>query len=152
MLLLLTNQAEAFMFSKNVYCSPVQGVIQLHGKPLPGLQITRTLISGGFKGRRYQDTTKTDANGKFELPEVSNRTFFRPDLLSANPRVAQTISIEYQNRKTLIWAHQKQDFTLGSESLNGNANIEIECDLAEIEETGGTPIIRCNSNERKIDE
>lgn len=152
MLLLLANQAEAFMFSKNVYCSPVQGIIQLHGKPLSGLLVTRTLISGGFKGRRHTDTTTTDANGKFELPEVSNRTFLRPDLLSPNPRVSQTISIDYQGRKFLFWAHQKQDFTTGSEVADGKADIEISCDLANIEETGGTPIVRCTSNERKFDE
>lgn len=152
LLLLLANQAEAFMFSKNVYCSPVQGVIQLHGKPLSGLLVTRTLISGGFKGRRHTDTTTTDANGKFELPEVSNRTFLRPDLLSPYPRVDQEFLLTYEGKNYGIWEFTKENFELGGEVNGLDKVIHLICDLKNTESAGEARIVRCTTNERKINE
>ena len=135
------------MFSKNVYCSPVQGVIQIHGKPLPGLKITRTLISGGFKGRRHTDSTTTNANGKFELPEVSNRTFLRPDLLSPYPRVDQEFLLTYEGKDYGIWEFTKENFELGGEVNEPDKVIHMMCDLKDVESAGEARIVRCVSNE-----
>lgn len=132
------------MFKKIVYCSPIEGQIYWQGKPLAGLKVTRLLRSGGFENDEYQDHVQTDAQGQFQFETVAERRFLRPDLLSANPVVSQTIKVSYEGGDYLIWYFRKPDFDAGTESVNGS--LQLDCDLSVSEMGGDSQIVRCKHN------
>lgn len=136
--------SEAFVFRKIVYCSPIEGFIHLHGKPLANVVVTRELHSGGFAGGKYSDTASTGIDGRFKFDVVQERRFLRPDLLSANPNVRQLLALSYEGRRYVIWGYQKQDFLLGSESTDGV--LRINCDLSLFEEDSVGRFVRCAHN------
>jgi hypothetical protein len=141
---LAPQPTEAFVFKKIVYCSPIEGFIHWQGKPLANLKVTRLLRSGGFENDEYADQVQTDSKGRFQFQTVAERRFLRPDLLSANPRVSQTIEVFYEGNPYTIWSYSKHDFNLGTESKEGV--IRIECDLAKFEEFSFGRIVRCQHN------
>lgn len=132
------------MFRKIVYSSPIVGEIHWAGKPLSGLKVTRYLRSGGFDNGVNQDHAHTDVHGKFRFETLAERRLFRPDLLSANPHVSQTIEVTLENQPYTIWSNQKQDFDLGTEAAGGT--LKIECDLSKYEENSYGRIVRCKHN------
>jgi hypothetical protein len=136
--------SEAFVFQKIVYCSPIEGQIHWQGKPLAGLKVTRLLRSGGFENDEYQDHVQTNAQGQFQFETVAERRFLRPDLLSANPVVSQTIKVSYEGVDYLIWYFRKPDFKAGSESVSGS--LQLDCDLSVSEKGGDSEIVRCKHN------
>lgn len=136
--------SEAFVFRKIVYCSPIEGSIHWQGKPLANLKVTRLLRSGGFENDEYQDEVQTDSQGRFVFETVAERRFLRPDLLSANPRVSQTLEVFYEGKPYTIWSYSRHDFNLGTESKDGV--IRINCDLAKFEEFSFGRIVRCQHN------
>ncbi|WP_341237300.1 DUF6795 domain-containing protein [uncultured Limnobacter sp.] len=141
---LAPQPTEAFVFKKIVYCSPIEGLIHWQGKPLADLKVTRLLRSGGFENDEYQDHVQTNSEGRFQFQTVAERRFLRPDLLSANPRVSQTLEVSYEGSPYTIWSYSKHDFNLGTESKDGV--IRIECDLAKFEEFSFGRIVRCQHN------
>ncbi len=136
--------SEAFVFRKIVYCSPIEGSIYWQGKPLANLKVTRLLRSGGFENGEYQDEVQTDSQGRFQFQTVAERRFLRPDLLSANPVVSQSLRVSYQGTDYLIWYFRKPDYELGSESRDGV--LRIDCDLSISEAGGESQIVRCKHN------
>ncbi len=141
---LAPQPTEAFVFRKIVYCSPIEGFIHWQGKPLANLKVTRLLRSGGFENGEYTDQVQTDSQGRFQFQTVAERRFLRPDLLSANPVVSQSLKVSYQGVDYLIWYFRKPNYELGSESRDGV--LLIDCDLS-ISETGGeSQIVRCKHN------
>lgn len=122
------------MFKKIVYCSPIQGQLLLNGKPLAGVQVTRTLYSGGFAGNQNIDYATSDAQGRYQFPELSERRLFRPDLLSANPSVGLHLELKHQGALYNIWSNAKQNFQIGGET--GRPVIEIESDISKFEDLG----------------
>lgn len=136
--------SEAFVFRKIVYCSPIEGSIHWQGKPLGNLKVTRLLRSGGFENGEYQDHVQTDSEGRFQFQMVAERRFLRPDLLSANPVVSQSLKVNHQGTNYLIWYFRKSNYKLGSESLHGF--LELDCDLSISEEGGESQIVRCKHN------
>jgi len=136
--------SEAFVFRKIVYCSPMEGFIHWQGKPLANVVVTRELYSGGFEGGKYSDTASTGIDGRFKFDVVQERRFLRPDLLSANPVVSQSLKVSYQGINYLIWYFRKPNYELGSESLNGF--LKLDCDLSISEEGGESQIVRCKHN------
>lgn len=136
--------SEAFVFRKIVYCSPIEGSIYWQGKPLANLKVTRLLRSGGFENDEYQDEVQTDSQGRFQFQTVAERRFLRPDLLSANPVVSQSLRVSYQGTDYLIWYFRKPDYELGSESRDGV--LRIDCDLSISEAGGESQIVRCKHN------
>jgi hypothetical protein len=136
--------SEAFVFRKIVYCSPIEGFIHWQGKPLANLKVTRLLRSGGFENDEYQDEVQTDSQGRFQFQTVAERRFLRPDLLSANPVVSQSLRVSYQGTDYLIWYFRKPNYELGSESQDGV--LRIDCDLSISEAGGESQIVRCKHN------
>ena len=136
--------SEAFVFRKIVYCSPIEGFIHWQGKPLAKVVVTRELHSGGFEGGEYSDTATTGSDGRFKFEVVQERRFLRPDLLSANPVVSQSLKVNHQGTNYLIWYFRKPNYKLGSESLHGF--LELDCDLSVSEEGGESQIVRCKHN------
>jgi hypothetical protein len=136
--------SEAFVFRKIVYSSPVEGFVHWQGKPLGNVKVTRLLRSGGFENGENQDHVQTDAQGRFRFETVSERRFLRPDLLSANPHVSQSIEVNFEDTPYTIWVYSKQDFDLGTESADGI--IRIHCDLSKFEEFSFGRIVRCQHN------
>jgi hypothetical protein len=136
--------SEAFVFQKIVYCSPIEGQIHWQGKPLANVVATRELYSGGFDGGKYTDTATTNSEGQFKFDVVQERKFLRPDLLSANPVVSQTIKVSYEGVDYLIWYFRKPDFKAGSESVSGS--LQLDCDLSVSEKGGDSEIVRCKHN------
>lgn len=141
---LAPQTSEAFVFKKIVYSSPVEGFVHWQGKPLANIKVTRFLQSGGFENGENQDHVQTGAQGRFRFETVSERRFLRPDLLSANPHVSQSIEVNFENTPYTIWAYSKQDFDLGTESADGI--IRINCDLSKFEEFSFGRIVRCQHN------
>ena len=139
-----SQSSEAFVFSKNVYSSPIEGKIHWKGKPLPNLKVTRTLESGGLKNGYFSDMTVTNPEGFFEFSVIENRTLFRPDLISANPVISQLIKVAYNGDNYLIWYFRKPDMKLGSESTG--VKLELDCDISLFEIGGESRIVRCKSN------
>jgi hypothetical protein len=138
------HSSEAFMFRKIVYCSPVEGVIHWQGKPLANVIVRRELHSGGFQGGMYSDSVLTQTKGSFQLPEIQERRLFRPDLLSTNPMVVQSLTAQYEGRDYLIWTFNKTDFNAGSESTNGI--LKMNCDISKFEEGASSRIVDCTHN------
>ncbi|HEX4916939.1 MAG TPA: DUF6795 domain-containing protein [Limnobacter sp.] len=136
--------SEAVVFRKIVYCSPIEGVIHWQGKPLVNVLVTRELYSGGFDGGKYSDTATTGRDGRFKLDVVQERRFLRPDLLSANPVVSQSLRVSYQGTNYLIWYFRKPNYELGSESRSGG--LQLQCDLSISEPGGESQIVRCKHN------
>lgn len=136
--------SEAFVFRKIVYCSPIEGSIHWQGKPLANVVVTRELYSGGFEGGKYSDTATTGSDGRFEFEIVQERRFLRPDLLSANPVVSQSLKVNHQGINYLIWYFRKPNYELGSESRDGV--LRIDCDLSISEAGGESQIVRCKHN------
>lgn len=136
--------SEAFVFRKIVYCSPIEGFIHWQGKPLGNLKVTRLLRSGGFENDEYQDEVQTDSEGRFQFQIVAERRFLRPDLLSANPVVSQSVKVRFQGADYLIWYFRKPNYELGSESRDGV--LRIDCDLSIFEAGGESQIVRCKHN------
>lgn len=132
------------MFRKIVYCSPVEGVIHWAGKPVVNAKVERTLKSGGFEKGEYKDYAQIDETGNFRMETVAERRFLRPDLLSSNPRVDQSIKIYFENHAYTIWAYSKSDFGMGTESKEGV--VRIKCDLSKFEEYSFGRIVRCQHN------
>jgi len=136
--------SEAFVFRKIVYSSPVEGFIHWQGKPLGNIVVSRSLFSGGFDGGKYADTATTNNEGRFKFDVVQERRFLRPDLLSANPRVSQILTADFNGHEYLIWSFTKLDFNLGTESKDGR--LRLECDLSQFEEGASARIVRCSNN------
>jgi len=141
---LAPNSSEAFVFKKIVYCSPIEGFIHWKGKPLANVVATRELQSGGFEGGKYSDTAITGSDGRFQFGVVEERRLFRPDLLSANPVVSQSIKVSYEGTNYLIWYFRKPNYELGSESQGGM--LRLDCDLSVSEAGGESQIVRCKHN------
>jgi hypothetical protein len=141
---LAPKSSEAFVFRKIVYCSPIEGFVHWQGKPLANVVATRELESGGFEGGKYSDTATTGGDGKFKFAVVEERRLFRPDLLSANPVVSQTIKVNYQGTNYLIWYFRKPNYELGTESQGGP--LRLDCDLSVSEAGGQSQIVRCKHN------
>ena len=141
---LAPEPTEAFVFKKIVYCSPIEGLIHWQGKPLANVVATRELYSGGFDDGRYTDTATTDSEGRFRFEVVQERRFLRPDLLSANPVVSQSLKVNFQEVDYLIWYFRKPNYELGSESRNGV--LRLDCDLSISEAGGESQIVRCEHN------
>ena len=138
------KSSEAFVFRKIVYSSPIEGLIHWQGKPLVNVKVTRLLRSGGFSNDEYQDEVQTDAQGRFKFETVAERRLFRPDLLSANPVVSQSIKVTYEGVNYLIWYFRKPDYELGTESRAGT--LRLDCDLSISEAGGESLIVRCKHN------
>jgi len=134
------------VFRKIVYSSPVEGLIHWDGKPLEGVVVTRSLRSGGFKNGEYEDNTTTDAKGSFKLPVVEERRLFRPDLLSANPRIDQSIHLEYEGHEYSIWSNSKRNF-YGLTETDGGV-IRLTCDISDFEDFSFGRVVRCPSSQR----
>jgi hypothetical protein len=132
------------MFRKIVYCSPVEGLIHWQGKPVAHAKVERALRSGGFEGGEYKDFTQTGEHGRFQMETVEERRFLRPDLLSANPRVNQSIEILFEGHSYLVWVYSKHDFNLGTEAKQ--ETIRLNCDLSKFEDSPYGRIVRCQHN------
>lgn len=132
------------MFRKIVYSSPIEGLIHWQGKPLPNVVATRELYSGGFDGGKYTDTATTNSEGRFKFAVVQERRLFRPDLLSANPRVSQFVIVTHKGSDYLVWTYDKLDFNLGTEAAGGV--LTLECDLSIAEGGADLRIVRCKNN------
>ncbi|HEX4880578.1 MAG TPA: DUF6795 domain-containing protein [Limnobacter sp.] len=141
---LAPQPTEAFVFRKIVYCSPIEGVIHWQGKPLANVSVTRELYSGGFEGGKFSDIVTTTNDGKFRFEVVQERRMFRPDLLSANPVVSQSLKVAYQGTNYLIWYFRKPNYELGSEARD--ETLQLECDLSNSEVGGESQIVRCKHN------
>ncbi len=81
-------------------CPEVKGQILLEGKPLAGVEITRSLIFWDEDPRT--DTATTDSNGKFSFPEVNIRSK-KPGDMFVQERTEQDIIAEYRGVKHTLW-------------------------------------------------
>ncbi|WP_159817928.1 DUF6795 domain-containing protein [Colwellia sp. 20A7] len=82
-------------------CSAVSGRILNKGEPLVGVKIERELYYIDDKTR--EDSTLTDENGCFSLPEVNIRSK-APGWLFAEQRTQQHITAYFSDKSYVLWS------------------------------------------------
>lgn len=107
--------------------SKITGVIVKDGKPVKNALITRTV---DFQSKR-EDEAKTDENGRFELPVVTERTITK--FLPQEFVVGQLIFVEHQGIKYKVWEGVKRSKEENSESQG--KELDVYCDLDAEEES-----------------
>jgi len=82
-------------------CSAVSGRILDNGKPVVGVKVERQLYYIDDKKRK--DSTLTDENGCFSLPEVNIRSK-APGWLFCDQRTQQHISMNIEGKEYVLWS------------------------------------------------
>lgn len=86
-------------------CPAVSGRITDNGNPLAGATIKRELVYADNKVRR--DTTVTDADGRFSLPERNIRSNL-PGNMFAYDRTSQFIALNHMGTEFILWSTIQQ--------------------------------------------
>jgi len=101
--------------------SEVGGVVTMAGKPVAGVEITRT---ASYDEKDYTDKTTTDEHGRFHFDPI-----FSKSLLKWDPSIFQTIDLYYQGKKYEGWETTRGDFDLNGELDDHKPIINLVCDL-----------------------
>lgn len=111
--------------AQRVLFSAVQGQVLLGGQPVAGARVERSWV-----WKRPDDTQRdsavTDAEGRFSLPEVAEKSFFG-GLFPHEAFVRQTIVIEHGGRSHKAWMFSKRNYEANGE-LAGRP-IRLRCRL-----------------------
>jgi Domain of unknown function (DUF6795) len=117
----ILDAGKVYTFSK------MTGLIIKDGKPVKDALIRRTV---DFQSKR-EDGTKTDENGRFELPLISERTVTK--FLPQEFVVGQLVFVEYQGVEYKVWEGVKRSKEENSEA-QGKA-LDVVCNLDAEEES-----------------
>jgi hypothetical protein len=122
-----------------VLFSQVDGVLLDGGKPLAGARLHRSWHwqNNDTKGN---DTTTTDAAGRFHFPEVTARSLLM-SILPLEKLIHQTISLTTPAGERPIWDGFKRNYRPGGEidlfNEQPGAAISVRCDLQAANRTTG---------------
>ena len=100
------------MFRSNVFCSPIQGRLLKDGVPIKSAEVKRQILGNGLPDSGYFDSSVTDSDGKFQLPIVESRSFFKPGFLGAVPVVAIKVNVEVNREVYTLIFKNKMNFDL----------------------------------------
>ncbi|MCG6202834.1 DUF4198 domain-containing protein [Psychromonas antarctica] len=91
----------AFLKKYDVHlCPEVHGRITLEGKPLPGLDVYRSLTYGDDD--ELLEKELTDADGRFSFPEKNIRSR-KPGSMFDESSIRQIIDVDYDGKRYLLW-------------------------------------------------
>ena len=128
--IVLSQQVNADMFGwfkkDELELSPkIKGTVTLHGKPIAGAKIIRTLT---YSDKKFNDNTITDEQGQFQLPvkKVKMRTSSMFDTA-----VTQSIDVVHGNKLTNIWTAGTTN-TLDYDSIHKLLS-DMKCELTSPE-------------------
>lgn len=110
---------------KLVMFSAVHGVVMQKGQPVEGAVVEREYL-WGWNDQKFSDTTKTDAKGEFDFPELT-ATSIVARLMPHEPVVRQTIQIKHDGQTYKAWAYYRRNYDSNGE-LHGKP-ISLLCDL-----------------------
>lgn len=127
-------------FQHIVFCSEIRGILLNGGRPLPGVEVRRTIHSDGFEGGLFQDRVLTDAQGRYAFMEIAESRWLRPSFFSANPHARITIEARNSAYNYFLWSGGNYKFRTGDEI--GQAPIKLSSDLNEAEGEGEYKIIK----------
>lgn len=150
-LFLIPQGAHAVRQDNLILSSAVEGQILDHGKPVAGLKVKRILHWNMEEEARTEITT-TNANGKFQFPEVRGAAEFGfLAKLFHVPTVSIRINVQVNELEYLAYATSRNSYKENVET--GLSLIRFVCDLKNQEMFNGRlPIINCEveeSEERK---
>ncbi len=92
-----------------VLCSAFEGrLVDADGRPAAGYRVTRNW-TWAWTGKTGSDSTETDAEGRFHLPEVTGRSL-TAGLLPHQPLIRQRITAAGPEAETLIWEADKPNY------------------------------------------
>ncbi|WNO60050.1 carboxypeptidase-like regulatory domain-containing protein [Rheinheimera sp. MMS21-TC3] len=130
MFFVLSPQVNADMFSwftkTELELSPeVKGIVTLHGKPIAGAKIIRTLT---YSDKRFIDATTTDEQGHFQLPVKVVKLRVSSMFDTA---VTQSLDVEHKNELINIWTAGTTN-TLNYDSIHKLLS-DMKCELTSPE-------------------
>ena len=106
--------------------SAVQGQLTWQGQPVAHATVQRSYQLGN---QTHSDTTKSDALGRFNFPEI--RTRFLGALLPTEPVIPQRIQVHYRGQDWLLWKTNKRNYRQQGEL---GQEIQLHCELeAEVD-------------------
>lgn len=95
-------------FTKTLYLfSDVQGVVVLGGKPVPGVEVEQD-YHWRWGNVKRTTTVTTDAQGRFQFPEATGRSFTA--FLPHEPVIVQRITLRYQGKEHTGWFMAKHNY------------------------------------------
>jgi len=106
-----------------VLSSPFAGVITLNDQPVEGAQVVRVLT--WFETQNATDSTLTDKNGNFMLPEVTKNLALSK---IGEFVISQEMVVLYREKEYPIWTKAKLDKDLYGEL--GGMPINFHCELS----------------------
>lgn len=114
-----------------VLVSKIEGqlVSNSAGEPVAGVMVTRTW-EWAWNGKQGEDTTTTDAEGRFSFPEITGRSL-TASLLPHEPSIRQqlTATLESEKRSLVILSLQKSDYERNSETKGHPMKVQCRTDL-----------------------
>lgn len=128
-LLFSTGACAMGLLGEKVYLfSEVKGVITLNNKPVKGARIIRTVE---WKDDTYVDEATTAEDGSFTLPLKKGKG----RILLAEFVAYQTMEVEYEDQKWLIWRTIKRNELINGELVDRDhpdgMPIIFECELSD---------------------
>jgi len=103
--------------------SHVVGTVTLNGQPVKNALVKRSI---DWKSK-FEDSTKTDDSGWFELPELSERSISK--FTFTEIVITQKIIVEYDDKDYIIWLNTKMNAEANSEL--GGAPLKLTCELTD---------------------
>jgi hypothetical protein len=128
-LVVLTPITGYSMSLKKCMFSEVEGIVMQGGKPLEGAVLKRK-YEWAFNDSTKEDATKSDENGRFQLPAMYDKGGFTSLIASIfphQPLIYQEIDIHYNGKSYDAYKLRKSNYKINSQ-FDGK-KIELRCDL-----------------------
>ena len=111
-----------FDFVKICLFSEVNGVVTLNGKPVPDVEVVRTMRMG--HNNIYTDKTTTDNQGHYRF--AARFTHSIRKIAPVEPLIFQRMVFVYQSKEYLGWETDKRNY-----QINGELDVAINlvCEL-----------------------
>jgi hypothetical protein len=111
--------------AQRVLFSAVQGQVLMGGQPVAGARVERSWV-WKKPDDIQRDTAVTDAEGRFSLPAVLDKSLFG-GLFPHEPLIKQTILVDHGGRSHKAWMHSKRNYA--AEGELGGRPIRLRCRL-----------------------
>jgi hypothetical protein len=108
-------------------CSPMEGVVLMHGQPVAEASITRK-VRWTWSDESTTETVTTGQDGRFAFEGISESAFWA-SWFPHEPVVEQTMSVEWQGKKFPVYYFSKRNYREGGEF--DRARIVFRCELSE---------------------
>ncbi|GAA5214939.1 hypothetical protein GCM10025776_09450 [Corallincola platygyrae] len=113
--------------------SEVRGQAKANGKPLAGVEVTRSVSYEDYKdGKEQLSKTTTDSNGNFSFPPLVIKSSAPGNVFGQNMSILQSVTIKHEDRVYFLWAASKR--WKPSPAFSSLLS-KLQCDLSDQELT-----------------